>query len=65
MKAERGAWTPTHYTEDPNLFSELDCNLLGLGETFGVCLQCVYLWVLRSASNLPLRAESCCFDRVP
>jgi hypothetical protein len=27
---------PTDYTEDPNLFSEMDCNLLGLGETFGV-----------------------------
>jgi hypothetical protein len=24
---------------------ELNCNQLALGETFGVCLQCVYLWV--------------------
>jgi hypothetical protein len=30
MRADFGVRTPTHYTEDPNLFSELDCNLVGL-----------------------------------
>jgi hypothetical protein len=51
-------WTPTHCTEDPNLFSELDCNLLALRKTFGLWLQCVYLWVSRSAPNLPISRDA-------
>jgi hypothetical protein len=48
---------PTEPTEDPNLFSELVCKVLALGETFGVRSQCVYLWVGVSAKR-PLHDRS-------
>jgi hypothetical protein len=54
--------TPTRYTEDPNLFSDLDCKVIALGKTFGFLLQCVYLWVSRFGmqSAHPVRCAALC-----
>jgi hypothetical protein len=68
-RADCGAWTPTEPTEDPNLFPKSICKVLPLGKTFGVWSRRVYLWVSRSAPNLPIQRDApahvpCCAVQV-